>query len=183
MSIAYNRTFSTLCAGALIDTINATPSIGVNIEQIVDDNSGQLQFWFTTALSAPQQIEFDNILITFACPVDTDSSTSQVVVDDTNIGTNIIWTSTHVQQQINSGNVASASVLTTPRNIAISSDVTGSVAFDGSTNVNIVSTLSDTGVVSGTYGDTHNVTNITVDSKGRITSINDVEISVDAGTF
>ena len=183
MTTVYNRTFSTSCAGALIDLINVTPTIGVNLEQIVNNNTGQLQFWFTAALSAPQQLSFDELLSTFTCPVETNESTSTVVVDDSGTGTSVIWTSTHVQQQINNGNVSTAATLTVPRDITISNDITGSVTFDGSSNVEIISTLSNTGVSSGTYGDTHSVAHVTVDSKGRVTSINNIEISVDAGTF
>lgn len=55
--------------------------------------------------------------------------------------------------------------LTTARNIAITGDATWNVTFDGSANVTAALTLADSGVVSGIYG------NITVDSKGRITSL------------
>lgn len=56
-----------------------------------------------------------------------------------------------------------AGKLTTPVNISLSEDVTGTVSFDGSSDVNIVSTLRDSGVTSGKY------TKVTVDSKGRVT--------------
>ena len=61
-------------------------------------------------------------------------------------------------------NVSTASKLQTARTISLTGDSTGSVSFDGSANVNIVTTLSNTGVVSGIY------TKVTVDSKGRITA-------------
>lgn len=62
------------------------------------------------------------------------------------------------------GNANTASKLKTARNISLSGDVTGSVSFDGSSNVTINTTLSNSGVSAGTY------TKITVDSKGRVTS-------------
>ena len=60
------------------------------------------------------------------------------------------------------GNAGSATVLQTARTISLSSDVTGSVSFDGSSNVTIVSTLANSGVTAGTYG------RVTVDAKGRV---------------
>lgn len=183
MSAIYNRSYSTTCAGALIEEINTDPLVGVLLEQIVDDQTGQLQFWFAGSLSTLQQTALDDKLSSFVCPEELSTSTSTVVVDDSSIGTSIIWTSTHIQQQINNGNVSTAAALTVPRDITLSNDVTGSVMFDGSSNVDIISTLSNTGVSSGTYGDTHSVAHVTVDSKGRVTSINNIEISVDAGTF
>lgn len=62
------------------------------------------------------------------------------------------------------GNAGTATALQTARTISLSSDVTGSVLFDGTNNANIVATLSSTGVAAGTYG------RVTVDAKGRVTS-------------
>lgn len=62
------------------------------------------------------------------------------------------------------GNAGTATALQTARTISLSSDVTGSVSFNGTANVNIVSTLSNTGVGAGTYG------RVTVDAKGRVTA-------------
>jgi len=59
-------------------------------------------------------------------------------------------------------NVLSASKLTTSRNISLINDVTGNIDFDGSSNISIISTLSNTGVTAGTY------TKVNVDAKGRI---------------
>ena len=62
------------------------------------------------------------------------------------------------------GNASTATTLQTARTISLTSDVTGSVSFDGSSNVSITSTLSNTGVAAGTYG------RVTVDAKGRVTA-------------
>lgn len=58
----------------------------------------------------------------------------------------------------------SAGQLATARTIAITGDGTWSVTFDGSANASGALTLSNTGVVPGTYD------NVTVDSKGRVTA-------------
>lgn len=64
-----------------------------------------------------------------------------------------------------SGTVTSAEKLATARVISATGDATGSVAFDGSKDVEIALTLANSGVKAGTYN------NITVDEKGRITNI------------
>lgn len=62
------------------------------------------------------------------------------------------------------GTVAAANKLTTARVIATSGDATGSVSFDGATNVTIPLVLASSGVSAGTY------TKVTVDTKGRVTA-------------
>jgi hypothetical protein len=57
-----------------------------------------------------------------------------------------------------------ANTLATPRTITLSGDVAGNVAFDGSNNVTITTTLANTGVISGTYG------NFAINSKGIVVS-------------
>lgn len=69
--------------------------------------------------------------------------------------------------------VLSATKLTTARTIATSGDVTGTAtSFDGQANITIPLTLANSGVTAGTYNNsaTQN-TPLTVDAKGRITSV------------
>lgn len=99
MSVVYNRTFSTTCPGDLITTINNTPAIGVTLEQIIGDGSPTLQFWFASSLSAPQQTAFDTILTTFSCPV-TETSAENAVLDDTQTGTTVIWSSSQITNEL-----------------------------------------------------------------------------------
>lgn len=54
--------------------------------------------------------------------------------------------------------------LNTARTIALSGDITGSVSFDGSSDVTINTTEKSSGVVAGTY------TKVTVDEKGNVTN-------------
>ena len=79
--------------------------------------------------------------------------------------------------QDTSGNAATATALETARTLAISGDATGSASFDGSANATISATLANTGVTAATYGSGSQVSQITVDSKGRITNAVNVAIS------
>ena len=88
-------------------------------------------------------------------------------------GTAAIGTSTsyaradhvHPVQTTISGNAGTATTLQTARTIGASGDVTGTAtSFNGSANITIPLTLSNSGVTSGTYR------SITVDSKGRVTT-------------
>lgn len=58
--------------------------------------------------------------------------------------------------------------LTTGRTFTWSGDATGSLSFDGTTNVSAALTLANSGVTAGTYK------SVTVDAKGRVTGGNDV---------
>jgi len=80
--------------------------------------------------------------------------------------------------QDTSGNAATATALQTGRNFSASGDATASnVSFDGTGNVDLALTLANTGVSAGTFGSGSQVSQITVDSKGRITSATNVAIS------
>ena len=69
-----------------------------------------------------------------------------------------------------------ANTLTTARNIAISTDATGNVNFDGSANVVIALTLASVGT-AGTYGNSTSVPVITTDAKGRVTGVTNTAIN------
>ena len=71
------------------------------------------------------------------------------------------------------GVVESAEKLSTVRNISLSGDATGSVAFDGSKDVTIAMTLANSGVTAGTYN------NVTVNAKGLITSASNVTYKIE----
>lgn len=72
-----------------------------------------------------------------------------------------------------------AAVLSTARTIAISGDVTGSTSFNGGANATITTTLADSGITAGSYGQSSAVTlpfggtfkvpYVTYDAKGRAT--------------
>lgn len=68
------------------------------------------------------------------------------------------------------GTATLASALTPGAYIASGGEITGNVAFDGSSNINLALVLDATGVTAATYGagDGSALPVITVDSKGRI---------------
>lgn len=72
--------------------------------------------------------------------------------------------SSYIEISPTAGNADTATKLATARTISLTSDVTGSVSFDGSANVSITTTLSNSGVTAGTY------TSVTVNAKGRVTA-------------
>jgi len=80
------------------------------------------------------------------------------------------------------GNAATATALATGRTIGITGDVSyTSGSFDGTGNVTGTATLATTGVSAGSYGSTSAIPSITVDAKGRVTSISNNAITVAAG--
>ena len=79
------------------------------------------------------------------------------------------------------GNAGTATKLATARTIALSGDATASGTFDGSGNLTLATTLKNSGATAGSYGPGANATpafgasfevpEVTVDAKGRVTSI------------
>ena len=79
------------------------------------------------------------------------------------------------------GNASSATKLATSRTISLTGDATASGSFNGTANLALATTLADSGVKAGSYGPTAaatlafggsvNIPQITVDAKGRATSI------------
>ncbi len=74
--------------------------------------------------------------------------------------------------QNTSGNAGTATALATGRTIAITGDATyTSGSFDGTGNVTGALTLANSGATAGSYGGATAVPVLTVDAKGRITSV------------
>ena len=64
--------------------------------------------------------------------------------------------------------------LSTARTLSITGDASWSVSFDGTANRSGVLTLAASGVTAGTYGDANTMVRLTIDSKGRVTSVNTI---------
>jgi hypothetical protein len=69
-----------------------------------------------------------------------------------------------------------ASGLTTARTISTTGDITSSGIFDGTSNLSLTTSLTNSGVVSGTYGSSSVIPKITVDAKGRVTSLEEISV-------
>jgi len=75
------------------------------------------------------------------------------------------------------GTANAANILSTARTISATGDAAWSVSFDGSANATAALTLANTGVTATTYGTSTSVPTIAVDSKGRITSASNTNIT------
>jgi len=74
------------------------------------------------------------------------------------------------------GKAAIADRLETARNVVIGGDVAGSNTFDGSGDLNIITTLANSGVTPGSYGTTTKIPVLTVDSKGRVVGVEELDV-------
>lgn len=81
-----------------------------------------------------------------------------------------------ILNQNTTGNAATATKLATSRQVAVSGDATGTVAFDGSGDVSIPLTLKSSGVAAGAYGDSITIPTFSVDGKGIVTLAQNVAI-------
>ena len=64
-----------------------------------------------------------------------------------------------------------AAKLTTPRALSWTGDATGTLNFDGSVAVSAALTLANSGVIAATYNSATQLSSMTVDVKGRVTSM------------
>jgi hypothetical protein len=100
----------------------------------------------------------------------------QITEDDLTVVRNInasgVTTSTGGFVGDLTGNADTATALQNSRDFSVSGDVVtaSAVSFNGTGNVGLAVTLTETGVAAGTYGASNLIPRITVDAKGRITS-------------
>lgn len=87
----------------------------------------------------------------------------------------------YVEIHNDTGTADSAVKLATARNFSITGDVTASaVSFDGTGDVTLQATLPDVGTAA-TYGAADKVAKVTTDAKGRVTTVEEVPITIDWG--
>lgn len=77
---------------------------------------------------------------------------------------------------LTSSNVASASKWATARTIQFSGAATGSFSIDGSANSSCLLTLTNSGVIAGSYASTIQIPQISVNEKGQITAVSQQNI-------
>lgn len=75
---------------------------------------------------------------------------------------------------------STANTLATPRNIAVTGDATWSVSFNGSSNVSSDLILTTVNANTGAFGSSSLIPVITVDAKGRVTSVSTAPIATAA---
>jgi phage-related tail fiber protein len=104
-------------------------------------------------------LEFANLA---ALPLSGESAKIYITIDNDKT---YRWSgSVYIEISPTAGTADAATRLATIRNIAMTGDASWSVNFDGASNVTSTLTLTNTGVVAGTYP------KVTVDSKGRVTN-------------
>ena len=90
---------------------------------------------------------------------------------------------TNTSVNFSSATVSNSDKLTNARNFSITGDVDApAVSFDGTGNVNLVTTLDNSGVVANTYGSSTQVPVFAVDAKGRITSVSNTSVNFSSAT-
>ena len=116
-------------------------------------------------------------------PVEDDGTHWESLKDSLSIGGSNAITAADIGAVSSTGNSVApmAAKLQTARTISLTGDATGSTTFDGSANRSISVTLANSGATAGSYGPSANaspahggtitVPQVTVDTKGRVTSI------------
>lgn len=112
-----------------------------------------------------------------------DSPSKSKIYMTTDTGAIYRWSGTdYVEIHNDTGTADSAVKLATARNFSVAGDVTAAaVAFDGTGDVTLQATLPDVGTAS-TYGAADKVAKITTDAKGRVTTVEEVPITVTWGS-
>ncbi len=184
--------------GATINDIR----VGIATSNAIDTSTGNL---ILNSSGGTVSVD-DNLTVsgtaTFNGNVDLGNATTDTVTFTATVNSNIIpstnntrdlgssslkWNQVYATEFVGQfiGNADTSTKLATPRNFSITGDVDApAVSFDGSDDVILNTTLDNTGVTAGTYGNTDGTSysRFTVDSKGRITSASNVGIDFTTAT-
>ncbi len=88
------------------------------------------------------------------------------VLDASKVGTGVF----------NAARIPLPTKLAANRTISATGDATWSVGFDGSQNATAVMTFKDSGVTAGIYGAATQIPKLTIDSKGRVTAVELIDV-------
>jgi hypothetical protein len=140
---------------------------GSNLAQIVVDAKGRITSASNIAISFPVSSVAGKTGAVTLASADigdaTSNNTGSVLVKRDAAGS----FSANVITAALAGNADTATKLATSRTISVTGDASGGAAFDGSANAAISVTLANSGVSAGSYSNP----TVTVDAKGRVTSI------------
>jgi hypothetical protein len=190
IGVAGNNEIDTSTGNLTIDSAGGTTTIDDNLTvsgtSTIDDN---LTVSGTSTFNGPVELgNQTSDTVTFTARVDSNILPS--TTETYNLGSatrkwNNVYANTFVGALSGAvtGNADSATRLLNARNFRITGDVDApAVSFDGTGNVNLVTTLDNTGVSAATYGSATAVPQITVDAKGRITAASVANIEQTGGS-
>ena len=152
-----------------------------NIPQIAVDSKGRITSVSNVAVSIPSGS------LTFTGDVTGSGSTGSstaLTLANSGVTAGTYGSTTNIPQIA----VDSKGRITSVSNVAVSIPsgsltFTGDVTGSGSTGSSTALTLANSGVTAGTYGSTTNIPQIAVDSKGRITSVSNVAVSIPSASI
>ena len=146
---------------------------GIETKYMEFDGIGQIEFYKTFDMKGNGIVAAGNINANGLSALNTVSA-QDLTATDTVSGQNVLTDTLNIS--------------TSTANTLLSTDgfknvVSGNLSGDVTTNNSLLTTLSTVNSNVGTFGDANNVSQVTVDSKGRITAVSNVSISSLADTL
>jgi hypothetical protein len=146
---------------------------GIETKYMEFDGIGQIEFYKTFDMKGNGIVAAGNINASGLSALNTVSA-QDLTATDTVSGQNVLTDTLNIS--------------TSTANTLLSTDgfknvVSGNLSGDVTTNNSLLTTLSTVNSNVGTFGDANNVSQVTVDSKGRITAVSNVSISSLADTL
>lgn len=164
-SIALGETAATAYAGdkgkANADAIAA---LQTTVGEIEEKNTTQDEAISTAQSTAEGAASAASAAQSTADNAASSASTNATAIENIVDGTTTVAKATAADSATTATSSGTADKLSTARNISMTGDATGTVAFDGSADAPITVTLSNSGVTAGSYSA------VTVDKKGRVTA-------------